>query len=96
MNAMRPMLEIAAKNAATPEERAQAKKMLAELPQQQAAMQAQLAETKAAMLKEQAQATSPEEKAAIAQALQAMEQGGPRMQTNSRTVWTRIANGCAQ
>ena len=95
MNAMRPMLEIAAKNATTPEERAQAKKMLKELPQQQAAMQAQLDETRAAMLKEQAQATSPEEKAAIAQALQAMGQGGPRMQTNSRTLWTRIANGCA-
>ena len=95
MNAMRPMLEIAAKNAATPEERAQAKKMLKELPQQQAAMQAQLDETRAAMLKEQAEATSPEEKAAITQALQAMGQGGPRMQTNSRTLWTRIANGCA-
>ena len=95
MNAMRPMLEIAAKNAATPEERAQAKKMLKELPQQQAAMQAQLDETRAAMLKEQAEATSPEEKAAIAQALQAMGQGGPRMQTDSRTLWTRIANGCA-
>ena len=96
MNAMRPMLEIAAKNAATAEERAQARKLLAELPQQQAAMQAQLAETRAAMLKEQAEATSPDEKAAIAQALQAMEQGGPRMQTNGRALWTRIANGCAR
>ena len=96
MNAMRPMLEIAAKNAATPEERAQARKLLAELPQQQAAMQAQLAETRAAMLKEQAEATSPDEKAAIAQALQAMAQGGPRMQTNGRALWTRIANGCAR
>lgn len=96
MNAMRPMLEIAAKNAATPEERAQAKKMLADLPRQQAEMQAHLTEAKAALIEEQANANSPEEAAAIAQALQAMEQGGPRMQTHSRTLWTRIGNSCAQ
>jgi hypothetical protein len=95
MNAMRPMLEIAAKNGATPEERAQAKKMLADLPRQQVEMQAHLTEAKAALLEEQANANSPEEAAAIAQALQAMEQGGPRMQTSSRTLWTRIGNSCA-
>ncbi|HEX7987386.1 MAG TPA: hypothetical protein VF616_28020 [Duganella sp.] len=95
MNAMRPMLENMARNAPTAEQRAQAKQMLADLPKQQAAMQAALAETKAALIKEQASATSAEEKGAIAKQLQAMEQGGPRMQTRGRTLWTRIGNSCA-
>ncbi|MBP1205958.1 hypothetical protein JOD97_004020 [Duganella sp. 1411] len=95
MNAMRPMLENAARNAPTAEQRAQAKQLLADLPRQQAAMQAALAETKAALIKEQASATSAAEKAEIGKQLQAMEQGGPRMRTSSRTLWTRIGDSCA-
>ena len=95
MNAMRPMLENMAKNAPTAEQRAQAKQMLADLPKQQAAMQAALAETKAELIQEQASASSAAEKAEIAKQLQAMDQGGPRMQTSSRTLWTRIGNSCA-
>lgn len=95
MNAMRPMLENMAKNAPTAEQRAQAKQMLADLPKQQAAMQAALAETKAELIKEQTSASSAAEKAEIGKQLQAMEQGGPHMKTNSRTLWTRIGNSCA-
>lgn len=95
MNAMRPMLENAAKNAPTAEQRAQAKQLLADLPKQQAAMEAQLAETRAELIKEQASASSAAEKAEIAKQLQAMDQGGPLMHTSSRSLWTRIGDSCA-
>lgn len=95
MNAMRPMLENMAKNAPTAADRAQAKEMLADLPRQQAEMQAALAETRADLLKEQASASSAAEKAEIGKQLLAMDQGGPTMHATSRTLWTRIGNSCS-
>ncbi|SEO32283.1 hypothetical protein SAMN05428959_106305 [Duganella sp. CF517] len=95
INAMRPMLENAARNASTAEARAQARQMLADLPRQQAEMQAALAKTRADLLTEQASASSAAEKAEIAKQLQALDQGGPGMHATSRSLWTRIGGSCA-
>lgn len=95
MNAMKPMLETMAKHGKTAEERDQARQMLATLPQQQAQMDTQIAEVKASMAKELANARTPEEAAAIRQAMTAMQAGGGgRMQAASRALWTRISHTC--
>ncbi|MQA38145.1 hypothetical protein [Rugamonas aquatica] len=93
VEALRPMMEQMAKHG-TPEERAKAQQALAALPQQQAAMDAGRAQAMAALAKAQADAKTPQEAAAVAKAMQAMGQTGIHMQTDSRRVWTRIAEHC--
>lgn len=93
LNQLRPMLEQMALHG-TPEERAKASKALAELPQQQAQMNAGRAQAMAELAKAQANARSPEEAAALAQSMQAMQQTGTTMNATGRQRWIRIGNSC--
>ena len=93
LNGLRPMLEQMAQHG-TPEQRTKAAAALAQLPQQQAQMDAGRAGTLAALAKAQARAGSPQEAAAYAQGMQAMQHTGTAMDSLSRQRWTRIGNSC--
>lgn len=95
MSALAPMLRQQAKHGARPELREQAKAQLAALPRMQAEGDAVYDKTIARMKEELRTATDPEEKEGIRLALARMAPGTPAMKTRSRTVWTRIANSCA-
>ena len=92
LNMLKPMMEQMAKSG-NPQERAKARQFLADLPRQQAEMDAQREQVMADFTKAQATAT-PEEAAGLAQAMKALNQHGPRMQAKGRTLWTRLAEGC--
>ncbi len=94
LNSLRPMLQQMAQHG-TPEERAKASETLAKLPQLQHQMNAERSQAAAELAKAQANAKTPEEAAAIAQAMQAMQQTGSKMDATGRQRWTRISNSCA-
>lgn len=95
LSALVPMLEQQAEHGATPKERAEARRQLAQLPQMQKEGDAAYAQTIARMQQELRTATDPKERAAIQASLAAMAPGIPTMKTRSRTVWTRISDSCA-
>ena len=96
LEAMRPLLEHTARNAATAQERAKAKEALEKLPQMQKEMAQRQAEMQAKLQEAERRAT-PEQAAQMKAMRERMGSGGMGglMDGLSRERWTRIAASCS-
>jgi hypothetical protein len=95
LNAMRPALELAARQG-TPEQRERAVKALAALPGMQENMAAQRVKMLASLEKSRAKAKSPEEAASLDQQIRAVREWkvGDTIRGVQREKWTRIGYTC--
>jgi len=93
LDGARTVLEMAARSAESPADRARAAKALADLPRREAQMTRDLATAEAALRQALAKARTPEEAAAGRQAIARLH-GKVPVKITDRTTLTRIADRC--
>jgi hypothetical protein len=92
--ARKPMLEMAAREAKTPEQRAEAARQLAALPALQKQTEDKRGEAAAMMADAMRKSTDPVERESLRKSIAALN-GTMQSTHRTRQVWTRIADSCS-